>query len=248
MADSGGSGLPACRRAPARRGAGERKFLRQSCQAGFDRIPFDVARDPPEFIVTANEVVVILVLPKRTNQPEHSNCFVTSESFERAEPFPEWDPGRHEQMHVIRHDDKSVQMVALEAHGSVTDSFNNHLCCFRLIKKERSAFRVIEQAIHRDKRMPGGQVGVWELPASWQASIEPKRDERSPANDIVVGKATVVAHRSVSWHDRRFVSADLRTIPAGPHRRRLTGRLWGRPSGLRTSFPACPAAAGGGLP
>src|SRR5579871_2504054 len=86
---SGGSGLPACRRASARRGAGERKSLGRIDKPRLNWIPFDIAPDSLTALVIVDQAIEAFLLPKGLvlRKTEHPHGLVCGKSLQRAQPL-----------------------------------------------------------------------------------------------------------------------------------------------------------------
>ena len=197
-----GPGFPACRRASARRGAGIRKIFGSSRQARLNRIPLDIPTNPLTFLVAANQVIVALVLPERLRsfQTEHTMRLVRRESLERSEPLSRSHPRRDQQMHMVRHHCKGMQLVAPELLLSIDKCLPHHLRDLPLSQKNRPAPLTVQQPIHRHESLPGRQTLIWKSPPNRKASIQPERDKQSLAGHMPVRKASIIPHvRSVIW-------------------------------------------------
>jgi hypothetical protein len=206
-----GSGLPACRRASARRRAGEGKFLGQRSEPCLDRIPFYVVFHPLAFFVVADQVIVAFILPEGAGtQTKHPDGFVSSKAFERPEPFSRRHAWRDQQMNVVRHHNKRVQLVAVEPAFAVAEGLDNHFSYFGSAEKRRPTFGVIEQAIHGDERLPCCEVRIRESTVNWKASVQPECHEHLPADDVPMREAAVVpAHFGCSAGKGGIVSRSL---------------------------------------
>lgn len=198
-------------------GAGERKILGQICTPCPDRVPFDVVLHSSAFFVAADQVVVALILPKAPSlQTKHADGFVAGEALQRAEPFSRWYARSHKQMHVIRHDHKSVQFVAPESEFAIRERADYHFGNLRAAQIHRSAFGVIEQAIHRYEGLSGGEVGWPENPAIRKAAVQTESNEYSFAHNVQVRKAAFVpTHFGCIGGPRWFVSGKFEKACAG---------------------------------
>ncbi len=212
-----GPGLPACRRASARRGAGERKILWQPNQPSLDRIPLDVAFHSQAFLLATDEVIVAFVLPeRRSTQAEHPDGFVPRESLERPEPGSGSHARGNEKMNVIRHDYEGVQLVAFKSPLAFVEGADKHFRDFRLAEKEWASPEAIQQAIHSNERLTRGKPLVQKNAANRQASVKAEGYEYSFADDVPMRKAPVIpGHVDISSARGEFVSEDFGTACAG---------------------------------
>jgi hypothetical protein len=218
-----GSGLPACRRASTRRGAGVRKLLRQHREPSLDRIPFDMVLPSQAFLIVRNHVVVAFVLPTGdVVQPEHPNSLKASEAFERSKPFSRWHMGGDEKMDMVRHHDKRVSFIALESAFACVEGFNKHFGNLWFAEEHWTALGMVQQTIHGYKRLSGGKARVRKHPARRKTSVQTESHEHTFSNDVPVRKTPVApAHMGISTGRNCIVSGDSVTACAG---RRPRGR------------------------
>jgi len=82
-------------------------------------LPNNVPLNPAELTGVSNQVIVAFVLPERSRPAPHCVGAMPGKPFEWAEPPAVGDAGRDQQMDVIGDDDKSVELVAMEARLAV---------------------------------------------------------------------------------------------------------------------------------
>jgi hypothetical protein len=219
-----GSGLPACRWASARRGAGELEFLGQRGEPCFDRIPVDVVLNSRGFFVVTDEVVVAFVLPEGAGmKAKHTDGLVPGEAFERAKPFSGRHVRRDQKMNVIRHDDECVQLVASESTFAVVEGIDHYFGYFPLPEKHGAGLGVIEQVIHGEESFSGCEVGGPKDAAPRKAAVQAEGHEYSFADDIPMRESPLIpAHVVCSSGGGAIVSRDFvsgctgRSPAAGP--------------------------------
>ncbi len=212
---------------------GPRVQFRGRSQPSPHRILLNIARDPPELLRVPHQPVVALVLPERLTRPaENLIASPGREPLERARHPVQRDFRTHQEVHMIRHHDKRVQLVAPESPCPVVDRLRHHLRQNRLSQIPRPAPRAIQQPVHRIEGAPGVHPFCRERPVLRQAAVKPPGHEdrmsdlvemRQPA--MVVGHAQIVALWPAKSLGRRPEGAAARPgAPAWrPARRR--GRL-----------------------
>jgi len=73
-------------------------------------------------------------------------------------------------MHMVAHDDITVEMVMAQGVISILNSSDDHVRNLRLAKIQRAGTSVVENAIHSQKGFSGGS-GRWEAAACRKAIV-----------------------------------------------------------------------------
>jgi hypothetical protein len=84
-----------------RPGAGPGKFLRTSHQPGLHWVVLNIPANPAKLRLVPNQMIVALMLPKRTREPENAISLQPSKSLQRLHEFRHIHKGRDQQMHVV---------------------------------------------------------------------------------------------------------------------------------------------------
>ena len=143
-------------------------------------------------------------------------------------------------MNVVRHHDVGVQIVATKNAGAVLNCAGNYGGDFGDAEIRRTAGARVEQAIHSEESLTGGEAGWRKNAAAWETPGKAEGDEHRVFGGIPVGQAALVtAH--VGWcgeklGNLRFLwlrppSGGIRRLKAGgrqdclPHGWAMTGRF-----------------------
>jgi len=138
--------------------AGPEKFLRVHDQPRFHRVHFDIAYDSVKLRLIAHQPVIAFVLPKRlTGESEYLVALPGCESLERLHRFGNIGERGNEQMNVIRHDDKGVEIVVSRDPIPVVDGFENLCGDFRAAEVQRSGTGIVQQTVHSEKCLSGSR-------------------------------------------------------------------------------------------
>ncbi len=87
---------------PPRTGPGV--VLRSGHEASCHWVAFDVALDPAEFLATADQVIITLVLPERpADAPEQQIGLFSGRGFKRADQLRDAHTWDEQEMDVVRH-------------------------------------------------------------------------------------------------------------------------------------------------
>jgi hypothetical protein len=174
-------------------GAGKKKILGQRREPCLYRVPFDVAPNPLDSCIIADQVVVAFVLPERCSvQAKHPDGSVPGKAFKRSEPLSRRYTRSHEQMNMIWHDYERVKFVAFETVFADGEGLDHHCGYFRLAEEDRTVRGMVQQSIHSCEGLSGGQPVVRKGTIDWQTSVQTERHEHSFANDIPMRETAIV--------------------------------------------------------
>jgi len=210
-----GSGLRPCRRASARRGAGPNPRLRRLHQSGLNGVPLDISSNPQELRVAADDMIVTLLLPKRSpDQTKNPTSFMARKSFQGSKPFACRNTGRNQHVNVIGHNHETVETISVKPNVSIQNSRHDHPGDFRLPKVDRSGSRVIEQLVHRDERSTPTDSLRRESPVNRQCATQPESHEHPLPHRIPMRQPSLISiHRLHSGTDPRYFSP--KSAPGG---------------------------------
>jgi hypothetical protein len=191
------------RRPPRPPRAGPCILLRPESQAGYDRVVFDVPPDSPEFLVVANHVVIALVLPEGLAGSLEQNVGLFGGCrFERAEKLRGTHLWNDEGMDVIGHDRPSVQLIVFNLDAAL-DRGQNQLCNGWLLKKDRAATGMVEQAVQPDESFAGGYIRGRKGTIRGETVMQAEGYEEALAVCVYMGKAAASrGHVSIVWRGR----------------------------------------------
>src|ERR1019366_4160667 len=95
-----------------RPGAGPWKLFRCSRQHGRYRVPLDVMNHALKLRIVANQPIIALILPEwLASESQHSVALPGSESFERLHHLGNCLQWSHQEMNVVRHNDKRMELI-----------------------------------------------------------------------------------------------------------------------------------------
>src|ERR1019366_8663983 len=107
-----------------RPGAGPWKLFRCSRQPGRYQVPLDVMNHALKLRIVANQPIIALILPEwLVSESQHSVALPGSESFERLHHLGNCLQWGHQEMNMVRHNDK--RMERSEEHTSELQSLTN---------------------------------------------------------------------------------------------------------------------------
>jgi hypothetical protein len=160
-----------------RPGAGPEKLLWSFDQPGVYRIHLDVSRDPLKLRSISNQPIVALNLPERLPGKAQDPVRLSGcETFERVSQLGDLHTRSKQEMYVIRHDDKRVELIITQALLPVTKSGHYHVCDLRHPKVQRSFAGVVEHSVHRQECLSGCR-GFRETTAWRHTGMQPPGDE-----------------------------------------------------------------------
>ena len=124
-------------------------------------------------------MIVTFVLPKRAvTESEGFLGLVGRESFQGSRPLCQGNELSSEQVNMIRHDHKGMQLAALETHITVQQRLDNQRCDVRAFQVQRSGSAFIESAVHCHERFAGsGNLLATKAPCGGQTSVQTERNE-----------------------------------------------------------------------
>jgi hypothetical protein len=201
-----GSGLLPCRRASARRAAGPRKLLRRTAQSSFYRIPLNVSFDIRRLGIISNQPVITLILPKRSAaQIKHSRSRMPGIALQGPYPIRQRYQRSNQQMNVIRHDHKRMQIIPSKSSIAVENAVQDHAGNFDISQIGWSALSAIQYPIHSHKCLPRTHSSWWEDPISRQTAVKPKCNENPLTHNIPMWQPSLInPHHNISAEFRFF--------------------------------------------
>jgi hypothetical protein len=149
-------------------------------QPSVDGIVDNVSLDAPGLFAISHQMIVTFILPKRlAPSTEQSVGLSRAIALQPAQELRYVAVRRDEQVNVIWHNHPCMHITIRRSAMSYATA--DQLGDLRPFQMDGSEARRIEQAVHRDKRLPGGQACFREFTPSRQAAMQPKGNEqRSP--------------------------------------------------------------------
>jgi hypothetical protein len=93
---------------------------------------------------------------------------------------------------MIGHDDKRVELVALKSQLPIFESVPDQPRNFGTRQKHRAAAGRIQDAIHGDECLPGGEPCRRKYAVRRKATVQAKRNEHWLADYIPMGQTSLV--------------------------------------------------------
>ncbi len=172
--------------------------LRLRHKACANWIVFDVA---PYFVKLpriSDQMIVTLVLPKRSCVGKNLIGATSGKALERTEPFTRSYPRRDQDMDVIGHDHVSMQLVAVQVEFAVVNRFGDYPRNFGSLQIHRSRPSLVQEAIHGGECVARPHASRGKHPVRWEATVQAEGDEYRLPKHIPVGKASrILSH--LSW-------------------------------------------------
>jgi len=139
-----------------RPGAGPRKLFRRCDQTRIYRVHFDVAGNLCELCLISYQTVIAFVLPEGfSGVTKHLVALSRRKPFERLHHFGNRNMRSDEQMNVVRHHDKGVEIVLSRNLVSVVNGFVYQPRDFRAAQMQRAGLSVIQKTVHRKECFSG---------------------------------------------------------------------------------------------
>ena len=158
----------------------------------------DIPHYFPKFLSRPNPMIVAFILPKGSLTMKNPIRTCPRESLQWTQPTCVRKMGSHQQVHMVRHHDKRVQIVALELFRSITNSLRDHTRHGNLRKIPWATPRPIQQPVHRCKLLTRTQVFLQKHPTFRQASQQPKGDEYGLTDRIPMRQPPLVmSHKRI---------------------------------------------------
>jgi hypothetical protein len=187
--------------------AGIRPFRGTTNQPGANRIPLDINSYSLKLIGSPNPVIERFILPERVSpSPQKQIRRAGRTALDPPGNLRQLKPGRQKQMDVIRHNDKSeqliIQTIALEhlSHNTPRD--------FRLLQPNRPIRRAIQNPIGFDKR---SSIIPTNLKKPRKRPSQSPRNEESHTRRMPMGKIA-------SIHSSKVVTDRCIFLKSNPHR------------------------------
>jgi hypothetical protein len=167
-----------------RRRARPKKLLSSHDQSSLHRIRLNISNNPPKLGFVANQSIIALVLPElMSREAQDSIAFPSRRSLKRMHNPRNFQQRCHQEMHMIRHHDKRVQLeVSLI---SILKCFHNNFGNFGPFEIVRPSARAVQKPINRHEGLPRsccrGEASI-----SRQTSVQSPSEENVLANGIIV--------------------------------------------------------------
>src|SRR5258708_5830656 len=108
-------------------------------QSSRHRIPLDILNNSPKLIPVANPMIVGLILPEScTGQPKQHIGSPCGSPLQPAHNLGERVPRRHDDVHMVGHDDPGMQLVELSDRLSIEQSIFHDFCDAGLAQPART--------------------------------------------------------------------------------------------------------------
>src|ERR1019366_4251185 len=111
------------------------------------RVPLDVMNNPLKLRIIADQSVIALVLPEwLASESQHSVAFPGSESLERLHHLGNCLQWSHQEMNVVRHNDKRMELIGPLV--PIVNGIHHHLRDLGHAQEERAGTGGVEDTVH----------------------------------------------------------------------------------------------------
>ncbi len=134
-----------------------RPFFHRLCQPSLYRIPFHIPNHPLQFNIRPNPMVVRLILPESSNvQAQNPLSPFRSYTLQPLQNARHCNLRRPNHVHMVRHDDKSMQIIELACDGPVKQRVNHHLSYACVFQPKWAGPSAVQFAILGGEKLSGG--------------------------------------------------------------------------------------------
>jgi hypothetical protein len=171
---------------------GPQVLLRRPSQPRPHRIPLNITADLTTLPLAANNPIEVLLLPKRARPAQQPVGAKGNWSFHSAHQLRQRDVSRPQHMHVIGHDDISVESAPAVSR-CLPPLFHHQERDFRLAQVQRTGAGCVKLPVKSDESLARCEVFTTECAPRRQASMEPPRDEGRPFWSTQMGQPAAIA-------------------------------------------------------
>jgi hypothetical protein len=207
------------------------EILSSRRQSRRNRILLDVLRNPPHFISRSDQMIVALILPERTScSAQYPISLISGEAFERRKPFRRSDARGHKNVDVVRHHHEGMKFVATETAFPFPQRVYHQRSNVGALKKSRTGFGTVEQAIHGNERFTGSDLLRWKHSIRRKAAVKAEGDKQGVVHDIPMRQAALVmSHLGIVGSGGEFSQSAGRMAAAEPAGKPAAAKI-GRPT------------------
>src|SRR5450759_2617346 len=167
-----------------RPGAGPSKLSRRWRQPRRYRVPLDVMNNPLKLRIVANQPIIALVLPEwLASESQHSVALPGSESFERLHHLGNCLQWSHQEMNMVRHNDKRMELIGPLV--PIVNGIHHHLRDLGHAQEERAVTGGVEDTVHGQESSSGGDCRG-KAAALREAAMQAPCEEGSLADTMIV--------------------------------------------------------------
>ena len=178
-----------------------RKFFGCGRQPRLDRILPNISPKTIKLRIGPDQMVVTLLLPKCPMRAQQRVSLVSGKSLERTQPLC----GRHvrgdQQMNMIRHHDKRMELIPVQLPFAVPQRSHHHLRNLRPPKEQPAIRACVQKPVNCHERLSRrDQSFRWEYPVRRKASMQPECDKQSLLDYVPVGQPPfIMPHTCFLW-------------------------------------------------
>jgi hypothetical protein len=177
------------------------KLLRSGRQPGRYRVLLDVSSDPFHFGSGSNQMVVALILPEGAASPAQDPVgLIGREPLQGRQPSRRYYLGSHEKMHMVRHDDERMQLIARKPACAVAQGAYDQGGDIGPLKESGSTSGSVEEPVHSDESLAGSHCFRREHWLSGKTTVQAESHKQRLSHDVPVGQSPfIMPHRKLVW-------------------------------------------------
>lgn len=137
-----------------RPGAGPGKLLGRRHQPSLNRVILNVIYNLGKLPIVPNQAIIALTLPKWPFKTQNSIRFKSRKSLQGLRNLRDLYPRSNQKVNMIRHHDVGVELIL--ASMPIMNRVCDHTRDFRHPQVEWPRAGIIQEPVHRDKRLSGG--------------------------------------------------------------------------------------------
>jgi hypothetical protein len=193
------------------------KLLRRGSQTSLNRILLNICPSAIELRIGSNETIKSFLLPEWSVSTQENVGLVSCKSFERAQPSTGKHVRSNQKMHVVRHHDERMELIAVQLAVSVLQRVHNHLRNFRPAEEQWASGACVQEPVNRYERLArGNKCSRREHPVRGKTSVQTEGDEHGLVDYVPMGQPPYIMPHTPTWcfGDRETLAA-LSRLKAG---------------------------------
>ena len=132
------------------------------------------------------------VLPEGTVPAQNPVGLVGGKALQRSEPLLGGHGRTHQQVDVIGHHHKGMQLIALEAELAILQGLDHHTGDFGPPQKKRTASGLVQEAVQDKEGSAGGHAGGGKDPLGGKTSVQAEGDKQAGFSGILRESAALI--------------------------------------------------------